>query len=84
MDTQEISEKKCTICLVTKKLNQFCKAKKHKDGLAYYCKACRGVNQKKTEVTIYQKLLDKYRSSSTSDYQTFSEWILEKGLPKRA
>jgi hypothetical protein len=84
MNTQELVEKKCTICLVVKQLSEFGKTTKHKDGLTYYCKACRGIRQKNEKITkIYTEALSKYRSSSASDYQTFSEWILEKGLPKR-
>lgn len=38
--------KKCNKCEIDKELSEFDKNKKHKDGLAYYCKACAAIGVK--------------------------------------
>ena len=63
--------KKCTRCKVEKELSEFNKIKKSKDGLAYYCKACAAIRDKKW----YENNKERKKESSKKWHENNKEHV---------
>lgn len=81
----EVIEKECNKCFEKKKLIDFVKCKKSKDGYAGYCKGCknkyhRDYNKNRKNIVdkkLYTYLKFKLDSIKSQDYRKFPEHISE-------
>lgn len=81
------ASKPCLRCSAITPLDQFCKNKLRKDGLAYYCKPCREVFKRRSESkrpTHYREVVEKWHKDNPERVRQLKQKWSDRNPEKRA